>query len=127
MSFMSKAKGALRPSAVVFLVVILGACWSAAHGQILGMGEKVPGMINAEATITFEAKERPLADVLEHISNTVGVNILLAPGVDETVTLALNDVPWHDALDIVAEKTGCIVMEKSSKIYRVEKPPHGLS
>lgn len=113
----------LRPLAGVFLIAAICFTGSVAHGQVLGEGEQVPGIINNEATITFEAKERPLADVLEHVSNIVGVNILLAPGIEESITLKLNDVPWRDALEIVAEKAGCIVVEKSSKIFRVEKPP----
>ncbi|MHC4941713.1 MAG: hypothetical protein ACYTG7_01695 [Planctomycetota bacterium] len=80
-------------------------------------------MINSDATITFEAKERPLSDVLDHIRTIVGINILLEPGVDATITLTLNDVPWRDAMEIVAEKAGCIVIEKSPKIFKVEKPP----
>jgi type II secretory pathway component HofQ len=97
--------------------------FSAADAQVLGSGDKVPGMINNEATITFEAKERPISDILDHIRSIVGVNVLLAPGIDDTITLKLTDVPWRDALDIVSEKAGCIVIEKSAKIFRVEKPP----
>ncbi|MBU0755015.1 MAG: hypothetical protein KJ645_07725, partial [Planctomycetes bacterium] len=105
------------------IIVMLGSSGTLIQAQILGKGTEVPGMINSEATITFEAKERPLADVLDHIRNIVGVNILLEPGVDETITLSLNDVPWRDALEIVAEKGNCIVIEKSPKIFKVEKPP----
>ncbi len=119
----SGMKRYLRPIAGVLLFALFGSCWIVAEAQVMGIGEKVPGMINNEATITFEAKERPISDVLDHIRSLVGINILLAPGIEDTITLKLNDVPWRDALEIVAEKADCIVIEKSSKIYRVEKPP----
>lgn len=121
MSIAQRMKCYLYPSLALFLVV----CFSGfnAGAQVIGTGTEVPGMINSEATITFEAKERPISDVLEHIRNIVGVNILLEPGIEEMISLKLNDVPWRDALEIVADKGGCIVVEKSSKIYKVEKPP----
>lgn len=112
-----------RLLAALTVIIVLGSSGSPINAQILGPGEEVPGMINSDATITFEAKERPLLDVLDHIRNVVGVNILLEPGVDETISLSLNDVPWRDALELVAEKGNCIVIEKSPKIFKVEKPP----
>ena len=123
MTFALRMKTLLHPAAAIFLIVFIGIFSSSADAQILGSGDKVPGLINNDATITFAPKERPLADVLDHISDVVGVNILLAPGVEETVSLKLTEVPWRDALGIVAEKSGCIVIEKSPRIFRVEKPP----
>ena len=119
----SRMKWYLRPTAGVLFLVLAASAFTPAGAQILGSGEKVPGMINNEASITMEPKERPIGDVLDHIRDIVGVNIFLAPGIDETITLTLNDVPWRDALHIVADEAGCIVIEKSSKIFRVEKPP----
>ncbi len=107
---------------VCVAVLLLSSSWSASSAQVLGEGEKVPGLINDDAMISIVAKERPLSDVLDHIINEVGVNILLEQGKDAMISLTLNNVPWRDALDIVAEKAGCIVIEKSSKVFRVEKP-----
>jgi len=123
MLFVSRMKCYFRPSAAFLAVLVFASGWLPAGAQILGTGDKVPGMIQNDAMITFEAKERPLRDVLDHIRDVVGVNILLRPGIEDTVNLKLNMVPWRDALDIVAEATGCIVIEKSSKIFEVEKPP----
>ncbi|MFH2000198.1 MAG: hypothetical protein ABIK28_10990 [Planctomycetota bacterium] len=123
MSIAQRMKCYLYPPIALFIVVLSGFVGSNAGAQVLGTGAEVPGMIHSEATITFEAKERPISDVLDHIRNIVGVNILLDPGIEEMISLKLNDVPWRDALEIVAEKAGCIVVEKSTKIFKVEKPP----
>lgn len=124
MDLVSRTIVRVRPAAVVVgLALLVSFLGIPASAQVMGPGEKVPGMINNEAKISLEAKERPIADVLNYIQDKVGVNIVLAPGVEETVTLKLNDVPWRDALDLVAEKAKCIVIEKSSRIFRVEKPP----
>ncbi|MEW6741172.1 MAG: hypothetical protein AB1486_00285 [Planctomycetota bacterium] len=108
------------------LLAILALGWGAAPeavGQIYGEGERIPGTIEHQATISIDVKERPLADVVAHIQDRVGVNIVLAPGVEGMVTIQLIDIPWREALGVVAERAGCIVIEKSSRLYRIEKPP----
>jgi type IV pilus secretin PilQ/predicted competence protein len=74
-------------------------------------------------SVTLDVRERNLADVISEIRERAEVNIVLAPGVDEKVTLRLVDVPWKKALELAAEQAGCVVIEDGPNLLRVEKPP----
>lgn len=104
------------------LASILGVVANSAPAQIVGTGKPVAGQINSGATITLDVSDRPLDDVLEHIRTKVGVSIVTTPGADGRVTINLRDIPWKDALELVAENAGCIVKEESVRLYKVEKP-----
>lgn len=74
-------------------------------------------------SVTLDVRERNLADVVAEIRERAEVNVVLAPGVDEKVTLRLVDVPWKKALELAAEQAGCVVVEDGPNLLRVEKPP----
>lgn len=92
------------------------------NAQIFGSGEPLAGSIDEAATITLDVRDRPLGDVLKLIRDRSGANVLLAPGVEATVTIAFTGVPWREALELVAENAGCIVVESRGRVYKVEKP-----
>lgn len=76
-----------------------------------------------DTRVTLKVKDQPLVDVINHIRERAGVNIMLAEGVDEKVTVDLTQVPWRVALEIVAERAGCILVEKAPNVIRIESPP----
>ena len=81
------------------------------------------GQQQGDTRISLRVVNQPLADVLKHIQEQAGVNIILAEGVDEKLTLDLDRVPWNLALEVVAEKTGCVLVQKATNLIRVEQPP----
>jgi len=76
----------------------------------------------SDTRVTLQVKDQPIEDVIKHIQEASGVNIILADGVSENVTLELNQVPWRVALDIVAEKAGCSLVQKAANVIKVEQP-----
>jgi type IV pilus assembly protein PilQ len=76
-----------------------------------------------DTRVTLHVKDQPVIDVIKFIAERAGVNIVPAEGIDEKVTVDLELVPWRLALDIVAEKAGCVVIEKAANVLRVEQPP----
>jgi type IV pilus assembly protein PilQ len=50
---------------------------------------------------TFDLVDYPLKDFFRLISEISGLNVVLDPNVNGTVTLKLTDVPWDQALDVV--------------------------
>jgi len=50
---------------------------------------------------TFDLVDYPLKDFFRLISEISGLNVVLDPTVNGTVTLKLTDVPWDQALDVV--------------------------
>ncbi len=102
-------------------LLLAGAAPAAA--QVVGEGRPLANSVDQGAMITLDVAERPLEDVLDHIRNKVGITIVSPVGADARVTVKLRDVPWAEALVIIAERSGCIATQDSPKLWRVEKPP----
>ncbi len=99
---------------------LLGPAVRSASSQDQSM---VQGVKDRSALVTFDVKERPLRDLVKHIADKAGVNVVVDPGIDADVTIALKDVNWFQALKLVAEKAGCVVVPLATNLYKVEKPP----
>jgi len=82
---------------------------------------KAPG--SKQTLLTLKLKDRLFKDVVQQIKRKVGVNIIMDEGIDETVTIDIEDVEWRVALDMVAEKAGCVVVQVGKSLLKVEKPP----
>lgn len=78
---------------------------------------------DVEKRVTFEVKDRDLAEVVEYIRQGTSMNVVLDEGIEAKVTLSLNRVPWRQALEIAANKAGCVVIEMGDNLLKVEKPP----
>ncbi len=74
--------------------------------------------------MTLRLKDRDLREVVQIMQRKANVNIIMGADIkDVTVTIDLQDVPWRQALDLVAEQAGCIVTESVPGVLKVEKPP----
>lgn len=73
--------------------------------------------------LTLKLKDRSLADVVASIRRKASVNIIMDQDIVEDVTIDLEDVPWRQALELVAEAAGCIVVDMGRNVLKVEKPP----
>jgi len=68
--------------------------------------------------ISLSLRDAPLPEVLRVFAQLVGFNLVLAPGVQGTVTAELKDVPWDQALDVIL-KTNGMAAEIDGKIWWV--------
>src|SRR5262245_33550710 len=75
------------------------------------------------STVSFDVKDRELSAVVDFIRARADVNIVVAPEITDKVTLSLKEVGWRQALDLVAERAGCVVVQSGPNLLRVEKPP----
>jgi type IV pilus assembly protein PilQ len=74
--------------------------------------------------VTIDVVERSLKDVVAFIQDKTDVNLVLSKEAEEIpVTVKLRNLPWREALDIVVERAGAQVDEKSANLIRIEKPP----
>src|SRR5437870_5631829 len=74
--------------------------------------------------VTFDVVERPLKDVVAFIQDKTDVNLVIAKEAEEIpVTVKLRALPWREALEIVVERAGAQIDEKSANLIRIEKPP----
>ena len=85
--------------------------------------------VQAQATgsqttlLTLKLKDRLLRDVVETIRRKVGINIIMDEAIDDSVSIDLEDVHWRTALDLIAEKANCVVVQVDRNVLKVEKPP----
>jgi len=73
--------------------------------------------------VTIDVRDKDLSEVLSQIGEQVGVNIVVDPQVSESVTLSLDAIGWHDALEIIARQTNCVMIEQSDRLIRFTQPP----
>jgi type IV pilus assembly protein PilQ len=74
--------------------------------------------------VTFDVVERPLKDVVAFIQDKTDVNLVISKEAEEIpVTVKLRNLPWREALEIVVERAGAQIDEKSQNLIRIEKPP----
>jgi type IV pilus assembly protein PilQ len=82
---------------------------------------------SAEARVTMSVADRTVEDVVTDLRNRSGANIVIIDSTDkplasEKVSIDLVDVPWRDALDLVAEKVGAIVETRTAGVLAVTHP-----
>jgi hypothetical protein len=73
-----------------------------------GLRAQAPSL---EARVNLNVADRTMEDVIADLRTRSGANIVIIDSEDrpistETISIELVDVPWRDALDLVAEKVG---------------------
>jgi len=91
------------------------------QGAQEGVSSQAEGAL--QSRLTLRLKDRELRDVVQSIRRKTSANIIMDPGIEAPVTIDLQDVPWRQALSLVAEQAGCIVTEADGGVLKVEKPP----
>jgi type IV pilus assembly protein PilQ len=80
-----------------------------------------------EARVNLNVADRTLEDVVTDLRNRSGANIVIidteAKAISkETISIELVEVPWRDALDLVAEKVGAIVELRTAGVLAITLP-----
>lgn len=86
-----------------------------------------------DARVNLNVADKPLEDVVAFLRERSGANIVVIdpvvvdPKVDtpiskEKISIELNDVPWRDALELVAEKTKGVVETRTGGVLVITKP-----
>jgi type IV pilus assembly protein PilQ len=94
------------------------------------LAPSVPAQVpSREARVNLRSAGQPLDDVVTFLAERSGVNIVVIdrpeaqdPLSGEEVTIELTDVPWRDALDLVAEKVGGVVEERAGGVLALVRP-----
>jgi hypothetical protein len=73
----------------------------------------------ADGTVSIDVKDGSVTDVLRLLAKIGGVNLVLDPAVTNmTTTVALEDVPWEQALDLVLTSRG-LASVREGNVLRV--------
>jgi len=73
--------------------------------------------------IDVDYVDTDLRQVMEDIGRKVGRNILVAPGIEETVTITLRDLPWLNAVRIISKLKKCEIEETVEGVLLLTQPP----
>lgn len=117
------AKQAVFGGAALAAATLVLAGPTTAWGQEMGSkSARADGKGTGE--VTFDVVERPLKDVVAYIQEKTDVNLVISKEAEEIpVTVKLRNLPWREALEIVVERSGAQLDEKSGNLIRIEKPP----
>jgi hypothetical protein len=74
-------------------------------------------------TVTVEADDADLREVIDQIARQAGVNIVVEPQIHEKVTIHLRDIYWLEAVQVIAQLTKCELNELRGGVYSVINPP----
>lgn len=72
--------------------------------------------------VDFAFDNTDIKQVIDTIAKLSGANIVIAPEVQGTLSLRLQNVPWRDALDVAVKTLGFVVVEEQRGILRVVDP-----
>ena len=84
---------------------------------------------SVDARVTLNIADKSLEEIVKSLRDRSGSNIVIIDPVDKAkistakVSIEVFDVSWRDALELVAEKAGCVVEERSGGVLAVTKPP----
>ena len=102
---------------LVVMVLILGlSSWITAQDEFQrNVGNSV--------YITLDVRDKDLHEIVAYIREQTGANIVVDPDISTKVTVTLTDVPWLEALHVIAEQAKCEVTKVSDIIWKVSQPP----
>jgi type IV pilus assembly protein PilQ len=108
-------------------VVLSLLAFSVIAPGVEAQGGQTPAAPSSEARVTMSVADRTIEDVVNDLRGRSGANIVIIDSGDkpispEKVSVDLVDVPWRDALDIVAEKVGAIVEARTAGVLAVTRP-----
>jgi len=83
-------------------------------------GLQITGAENInEGLVTISYTEVSLADMVRIFAQTAGANIIIPEGLEQPVSGNLNDVFWRDALEVILEQQGFVLLERQSGIFTI--------
>lgn len=65
----------------------------------------------AGGRLNVDVEDMPLGDVMDAIADKAGVAIVTAAEVEEEVTVTLREIPWREAVEVIAKMCRCKVSE----------------
>ena len=71
---------------------------------------------SAAERIDVEFDDVDLRAAMQEISDQVGHEIRAAPDVHETLTVSLREIPWREAVEVIARMTRCEVVERDGAL-----------
>jgi type IV pilus assembly protein PilQ len=84
---------------------------------------------SVDARVTLNIADKSLEEIVKSLRDRSGSNIVIIDPIDKAkisiqkVSIEVFDVGWRDALELVAEKAGCVVEDRPGGVLAVTRPP----
>ena len=84
---------------------------------------------SVDARVTLNIADKPLEEIVKSLRDRSASNIVIIDPVGkdkistQKVSIEVFDVSWRDALELVAEKLGCVVEDRPGGVLAVTRPP----
>lgn len=98
------------------LLAVLAGCSAAPAARPPAPSPGTTAPVSSGERIHVDVDGEDLAEVMDRIGRDVGRTILVDPSVQESVTVSLRDIPWREAVDVIARMTRCDVEERPGEI-----------
>lgn len=85
----------------------------------------VPEPQLSEERVSLNVTDLDLSEVLRRLSGDLGRRIVADPNVEERVTVQLQNTPWREALQTIARKSHCLIVDEDRHFMRFIQPPWG--
>lgn len=79
-------------------------------------------MISRPKAIEMKFDNQDVRAVITTIAAQAGANVVIGQNIKGTVTLHLRNVPWRDAIEIVARAANCVVVPERRDVIRIALP-----
>ena len=93
------------------IFVILSPIQSVENLNIVSKEEKT-GFVGKK--ISFDVRDADLQDVLRVIAAAANLNVMIGDSVKGKITMRLMNIPWDEALDLVAKQQGLVVQKQGN-------------
>ena len=74
--------------------------------------------------VDIETYDNDLAETLDALGRGLGINIRVAPGIKESLTVSLKAIPWHESLQVLAKMTQCELSNPEPGLYLLSRVAH---
>ena len=114
----------VRTTGVGVALAAFGLLAAAPAASAQDAGDAAARRTRGPGEVSLDVVERPLKDVIEYIQDKTETNLVLTQEAEEVlVSVKLKNLPWREALDVVVERAGCQIDERSANLIRIENPP----
>ena len=79
-------------------------------------------MVEKPEVVEYRAIDADVREVISTIAEIGKANVIISPKVQGNVTMKLENIPWRDALEIVAKTNGFVLVQEPCGVTRVADP-----
>jgi hypothetical protein len=92
------------------------------EARLMAELDEIAPDVSEEQRINVDVVGVDLAEVMDQVGLQLGRTILVDPDVHERVTINLRDIPWREAVEVMARMTRCRVEDRPGGVLLLTQP-----